>query len=215
MGIILPMARRPDSLIPTRRSLLSRLRNWEDQQSWADFVNIYRRLVYGVAIKAGLTDAEAQDVVQETFISVAQKITEFHYDPAIGSFKSWLLHTTRWRICDQFRKRCKAPPARTRDSPATDRTATIERIPDPAGLKLEDIWEAEWEKSLFDAAIEKVRHQVKARQYQLFDLYVIKHWPVQRVAQAMGVSAGRVYLAKHRVSALLKKEIKGLRRKAA
>jgi hypothetical protein len=42
----------------------------------------------------------------------------------------------------------------------------------------------------------------------MFDLYVLKEWPVREVAQALGVSTGRVYLAKHRVSVLVKREIK-------
>ena len=97
----------------------------------------------------------------------------------------------------------------------TDRTATIERVPDPAGLKLEEIWDAEWGKNLFKTALEKVRPRVKASQYQLFDLYVIKQWPVKKVAQTLGVNMGQVYLAKHRISALLKKELKELKRKTA
>jgi len=62
-----------DEFIPTRRTLLSRLKNWNDQESWKEFFETYARLIYSVAAKAGLTDAEAQDVVQETVIIVARK----------------------------------------------------------------------------------------------------------------------------------------------
>ena len=55
--------------IPTRRSLLSRLKDWDNQDSWRDFFNTYWRLIYEFAAKAGLDDADAQDVVQETVIS--------------------------------------------------------------------------------------------------------------------------------------------------
>jgi len=106
--------RGPDVRIPTRRSLLTRLKNWDDQEGWREFFDTYWNLIYGVAIKAGLGDAEAQDVVQETVIAVAKKMQDFHYDPSIGTFKSWLLHTTRWKIADQFRKRLRPEQARTR-----------------------------------------------------------------------------------------------------
>src|SRR5438045_3169808 len=152
-----PMARNPDNLIPTRRTLLSRLKNLDDQESWNDFSKLYRGLVYGVARQAGLTDSEAQDVVQETFISVVKTIKEFKYDPVIGSFKSWLRHTTKWKIADRFRKRVKEPAAGGRHTRVTARTSTVERIPDPAGSKLEDIWDAEWTKCVLNAALEKVR----------------------------------------------------------
>jgi len=87
-----------DTFIPTRASLLKRLKNWEDQESWREFFALYGRLIFGVAIKAGLTKAEAQDVVQDTAVVVARKLPGFAYDPAIGSFKSWLLLITRRRI---------------------------------------------------------------------------------------------------------------------
>src|SRR5262245_43065822 len=77
-----------DELIPTRDSLLSRLKDWRDDASWRDFFNTYWRLVYGVALKAGLTEGEAQEVVQETVITVARRIPEFKYDPAVCSFKT-------------------------------------------------------------------------------------------------------------------------------
>ncbi|HMC27192.1 MAG TPA: sigma-70 family RNA polymerase sigma factor [Verrucomicrobiae bacterium] len=201
------MAGNPDGLIPTRRSLLTRLKNWDDQESWKDFFDTYWKLIYGVAIKAGLNDVEAQEVVQETIIAVAKQMEGFKYDPQIGSFKGWLLHTTRWRIGDQLRKRRGEAGAPGREYKPSTRTATIERIPDPAGSKLEAIWEAEWRNNIFEAAIEKVKHRVDARQYQIFDLYVMKRWPVKKVAATLGVSSGQVYLAKHRIFALVKKEI--------
>src|SRR5262249_49944715 len=95
----------PDPLTSTRWSLISRLKDWNDQGSWQAFFNTYWKLIYSMAIKAGLSDAEAQEVVQETVITVAKKMAGFKTDPALGSFKSWLLHITHWRIVDQLRKR--------------------------------------------------------------------------------------------------------------
>src|SRR5438876_5148305 len=142
------MVRNPDRFIPTRRSLLSRLKNWEDQESWKDFFDTYRKMIYGVAIKAGLTDVEAQEVVQETVIAVAKKMQGFKYDPQIGSFKGWLLHTTQWRISDQLRKRRGDGRRIEREYKTSTRTATVERIPDPAESSLEVIWEKEWRSKI-------------------------------------------------------------------
>src|ERR1043165_8885272 len=92
-----------DSL-PTRRTLLSRLRNLGDDASWRVFFDTYWRLIYNVARKSGLSDGDAQDVVQDTVIAVARKMPGFHYDPAKGSFKQWLLLITRRRIQDHLRR---------------------------------------------------------------------------------------------------------------
>src|SRR5439155_297687 len=84
-----PMIKTPEEIIPTRRSLLTRLKQWDDHESWKDFFDTYWKLVYGVAVKSGLNENEAQEVVQETVIAVAKKMHDFKYDPAVGSFKSW------------------------------------------------------------------------------------------------------------------------------
>src|SRR2546423_11710705 len=141
------MLERPFDPIPTRHSLLNRLKDWGDQTSWQEFFDTYWRLIYNVAVKTGLSDTEAQEVVQETVIAVAKNISGFKADPAHGSFSAWLMHTTRWRIADQFRKRVgqasflsgagkagETPALRSHD---TDRTSTLNRIPDPAGVQLE------------------------------------------------------------------------------
>src|ERR1051325_5230097 len=94
---------RPEFL-PTRGTLLSKLRRLDDNGSWQRFFDTYWKLIYSVARKSGLSDAEAQDVVQETVIAVARKMPEFRYDPAKGSFKQWLLLITRRRTCDHLRR---------------------------------------------------------------------------------------------------------------
>jgi RNA polymerase sigma-70 factor (ECF subfamily) len=61
-----------------------------------------------------------------------------------------------------------------------------------------------------DAAIERVKRRANSREYQLFDLCVLKKWPVSKITRLLKVRAGHVYLAKHRVSALVRKEIEHL-----
>jgi RNA polymerase sigma factor (sigma-70 family) len=201
-------------LLATRRSLVDRLGNWDDQRRWQDFFDTYWKLIYSAAQKSGLSDAEAQEVVQETVITVAKKIDKLRYDPALGSFKGWLLQITRWRIADQFRKRDSVQTQRERldDDP---KTATIERLPDLNVVDLDVLWEREWQENLFDAAIARVKKKVDPKQFQIFDCYVRKEWPAQKVAAQLRVSVGQVYLARHRVSALIKKEVKTLERYAA
>ena len=202
-----------DELIPTRRSLLSRLKDWDDQESWQDFFNIYWRLIYRAAIKASLSDAEAQDVVQETLLELAKKMPGFKYDPAVGSFKGWLLRTTQWKISGQFKRRRRESREVNLASNDSTGIAAIEGMPDPAALNLDSMWEAEWERNLFDAAMEIVKRKVSPAQFEMFYLNVMKEKPVREVAATLEVNAAQVYLAKHRVGGLLKREIEGLQRK--
>lgn len=207
------MSDRIEEFIPTRKSLLGRLKNWVDNESWRDFFNTYWKLIYGVALKAGLTHTEAQEVVQETVLGVAKSIGQFRYDPGVCSFKTWLMQVIRNRIADQFAKRRRQPPQVTPGADDTSQTPLLERVADPAGGALDAIWEEEWRANLVDAAIVKVKRRVPIQQYQIFDLYVLKQWPLRKVTETLKVTAGHVYVAKYRVSHLIKKEVKLLEKK--
>src|SRR5262245_49050818 len=144
-----------DQLTATRWSLISRLKDWNDQASWQEFFSTYWKLIYSMAIKAGLSDVEAQEVVQETVVTVAKKMKDFKTDPAFGSFKSWLFHITQWRITDQLRKR--PPEQRPGEGGAEESISDTDCILDPVESELESHWDEEWEKNLIDAALEKVK----------------------------------------------------------
>jgi len=205
--------------IQTRRSLLSRMKDWQDRESWEQFYNTYSNLIYGTALGAGLSHTEAEEVLQETVFTVAKKLKgdgekkpAFTYDPEIGSFKSWLLHTTHWRINDQFRKRGPLVLKAARRDSRTSRTPTEAKIPDPSSVESEAKWDREYKQTLHEAALERVKHSVKAKHYQVYDLYVVKEWPAEKVARILGLSTGQVFLAKHRILGLIKKEVQRLQK---
>lgn len=72
------------------------------------------------------------------------------------------------------------------------------------------LWEEEWRKNLADAAMERVRTQVPPDQFQIFDLYAIKGLPIARVARLTQSSRARVYVVKHRISGLIRREVRRL-----
>ena len=199
----------PDELLPTRRSLIERLRDLDDQASWREFFDTYWKLIYGAAIRAGLSDQEAEDVVQETVIGVARKMETFRYQPAVCSFKGWLMHVTRCRIVDQFRRR------RPQNVPlATPRTETTTEpslnVHDPSADVLEDIWDEEWQKNLVDVAMERVRRRANPEHYQIFHLHAVKGLGVRDVAKLTGASLAKVYVTYHRIAKLVKAEVRRL-----
>jgi RNA polymerase sigma-70 factor (ECF subfamily) len=197
--------------LATRASLLGRLKDLEDQASWQEFFDIYSPLIYRLALKAGLSEVESQDVVQEVVSTAAKHLPGFHYDPKVCSFKTWLLRLTRWRIIDGFRKRLpvqQLPETNFHD----DKTATaiLDRLAVGVAPDLEKLWSAEWEKLVLAEALERVKRQVRPEQFQIFDLYALREMAVGEVAKLLRVSAAQVYLVKHRVSKLVRKEVLSL-----
>jgi RNA polymerase sigma-70 factor (ECF subfamily) len=199
-----------DDSLPTRRSLVARLKQWDDREGWQEFFDTYWKLIYAVAIRSGLTDPEAQDVVQETVAAVARQMPNFSYDPAVGSFKSWLMLITRRRVLDHLRKLYRRVQTVEPAPGETPRTARMERVADPASAVPDQVWEEEWQRQVLAKAIASLKSQVDPKQFQVFDCYVLKEWPVKEVTATFGITANQVYLIKHRLSALLAEHVKKL-----
>ncbi len=194
----------------TRRSLIMRLGDWKDQRSWDEFYRTYWRLIYSVALKAGLKEDEAWDVVQETVLTIAKQSLKNSYNPERGSFKMWLWNVTRWRINDQFRLRCRVPqPSNAGEN--TPAREPVENVPDTSSNNFTEIWEREWQQNVMKAALERVKMRVSPRQFQIFDYNVLQGMSATDVRRKLGVSMAQVYLAKHRVGGILKKEIAYIR----
>ena len=198
------------STLHTRASLLLSVRRWEDSASWAEFYRLYRRLIYGLARRSGLSHADAEDVTQDVFKRVAETIHQFESNPARGTFRGWLMNLTRWRIADKFNSR---QPSERRAEPPSDatstQTATIDRVPDD--VDRDAVWAQEWQRHVFDAACERIARRVKPRHFQAFDLYARQRRPVLQVARELGMNPASVYLIGHRLTKELKAEVEILR----
>ncbi len=173
--------------VPTRDSLLRRLRDLGDQPSWESFFETYWRLIY----------------------SVARRIPEFRYDPARGSFKQWLLLITRRRIHDHLRAAYRAArnsQAAAEDACVAPRAAGAQASPSPDAL-VDASWESEWRARMFEMAIDRVRHRVNPKQFQAFDFCVRQNMPVSEAGRLLGLNPAQIYLAKHRVSQAVKRAV--------
>ena len=198
---------RTDTL-PTRASLLERVRDLDDAASWKEFFESYFRRVIGIARSRGLNESEAEDVAQEVFKRIAQTIVTLRPSSRPGAFRSWLHQLTRWRAADQLRRRLPifARPNDTRsDESRDDCTSTIERVPAP--MESEEIFQAESRRHLVQALFKRVKGVVSPRQLQIFQMLVIDEEPPAKVAQIYKISLATVYVIRHRVGSKLREEM--------
>jgi RNA polymerase sigma factor (sigma-70 family) len=201
-------ARRPRwnaaGLEGTRESLLARLKE-ADQDGWQRFFEIYGGVIHALALKAGLNSSEADDVLQETLISVASEMPDFRYDRSRGSFKGWLFRITRRRVADQFRKRVRL------QRQTSEFSTEMDEVADPSDDSLEAIWEEEWRMHLLQIAITSAKKKVSPGQWQIFDLATLQGWPTGKITTLLGVNRARVYMAKLRVGRILRAEVQTLK----
>jgi RNA polymerase sigma factor (sigma-70 family) len=188
-------------LLPTRASLLERLKNFGAEESWSQFFNLYWKLIYNAACRYELSDAEAQEVVQETMLAVNKHIRSFKYDPARGSFKGWLMTLTRSRIVAQLRRR--------RNWISIEESG---EIVDP--FSFQRFWEKEWKENLISVAIERARKNATTRAFQIYSYCVLQEHGPKNTAAALKLSLPAVYLATHKFNRILKREIKRISEKS-
>lgn len=201
------MEPKSDDPLPTRLSLLARVKDVEDSESWAEFFRTYERMVRGLARQRGLTEDEADDVAQEVFRRVAKTIHDFERGPYAGSFRKWLGRLTRWRADDKLRERRRAPiPVSSTTGPDDpDPVESLSTDDDPARA-----FEAEARKYILETLIKRLEAQVPSRDLQIFQLITIEGMAPDAVAEMFGLKRSHVYVLKHRILEKLKVEARKL-----
>jgi RNA polymerase sigma-70 factor (ECF subfamily) len=189
----------------TRPSLLLRLRDAGDREAWTQFVEVYAPLIYGFARKHGLQDADAADLTQESLRQVAAAIKQLEYDPRRGTFRGWLFTVVRHQLF-RWRARQDRPGRGSGDSEAQ---RMLQEMPAPKQDEAA-LWDEEYQRRQFAWAAERVRRQVQESTWQAFWRTAVEGQSGQEVAQALGTTVAAVYLAKSRVMARLKEQVRQL-----
>jgi RNA polymerase sigma-70 factor (ECF subfamily) len=189
----------------TRKSLLLRLKDGKDEDSWREFYNIYGRMIFGYSLRYGLSHSEAEDVVQDVCVKLFRQILSFDYSPEQGRFRGWLKTVTHNAVIDFIRRKQR-------------RAGHYEeyRLEAEADRQMEDNhddshWSAEWEKAMFDAALKRVYERIGEDCRRTFHLYAIENIPALEVGERLGIEANAVYACKHRILRMLREEVERLK----
>ncbi len=183
----------------TSTALLEGLRDLNNDQAWRQFCDRYEPALLSFAHRAGLREQDARDVVQETLIAFLESFREGRYDRRRGRLRSWIKGIILNKI-REARRRLAKHEVQVADK--TDATGFMEGIPDDRNLK--HFFNEEWEQHVLAECLHEVRRQVDASTFQAFELYALKDWPPEKVAEHLGVSRNAVYIGKSRVLSRLR-----------
>jgi RNA polymerase sigma-70 factor (ECF subfamily) len=186
----------------THPSLLVRLRDREDDLAWSEFVEIYTPLIQQLARRNGMQEADAADLVQEVFGTVARRIERYDPDPSKGSFRGWLSRIARNLILDALAARRRHPQGAGDTS--VRRMLDAQPAPSPEDTAL---FEAEYRRRAFAWAAERVRDEVSELAWRVFWMAGMEGICAKAVAEAVGTTIGTVYHYKSQVMARLRRKI--------
>jgi len=183
----------------TRPSLLQRVKNPRDNESWREFYQLYQPLLYRYARARGLNRENADEVTQQCLTILSEKMPEFEYSKEKGGFKHWLRRITNNKINDFFKKR-RLPLAQSADF----------RRPQETELSPDELWERQWQKKHLQYCLKLIRPEVATTTFQAFEYHVLCGWSVDRVSKTLGLSTDQVYTAKSRITRRLRAKMREL-----
>ena len=199
-----------ESDLPTRPSLLLRLRDTADNEAWTQFGLIYGPAIFSWCRQCGLQQADAEDIASELAIRLFPALKKFDYDPARGRFRDWLHTLVRHEISDFVKHR----QHRMRGSGDSTVLKALESMPDKSETLVQSFEEAderEYMRDLLPIAEERVRPKVSKTTWIIYEERVKKGRPTREVAAELGMSEASVDVQCGRVQGYLKREIEKLR----
>ena len=190
----------------TRASLLARLRAFPARSTaWDDFVRIYGAPVHRWCRKHGLQSADAADVAQEVLVRFWRQSSRFRYEPG-ATFRGYLRRIVDGAVADWY--------AQQRQSPSAARHAgTLKHLARlPARLDLTARLEEAFDTELLTLAMRDVRERVQPHTWRAFHRQVFDQCPGVDVAAELGVEVNVVYVARHKVTRMIREAVKRLER---
>lgn len=187
----------------TRLSLLHRVRESADSQAWEEFVSIYEPLVYRLARRRGLQDADAREISQEVLVVVAGAIDRWEPTAGQGSFRSWLFRIARNLVINFL-------VAQQRRPTATGDTKMLQLLNEQLTPSENDsaLFDDELRRQLFRTAAESVRPAFQPATWEAFYRTCVSGESIADVARQLDLSVGSVYAARSRVIAKIGKEVR-------
>ncbi|MBI1310494.1 sigma-70 family RNA polymerase sigma factor [bacterium] len=186
----------------TRPSLILRLRDPQDEQAWAEFLELYQPLIERLGRRKGLQDADVRELVQDVLVSVAGAVERWEPSPDRGSFCGWLATIIRNLTINLLKREARHP----RGSGDSDFQQLLEQQPDPhCGTTA--LFDLEYRRQLFHWAAERICHEFQPSTWSAFWTTCVEGQPVDAAASGLEMSRGAVYVARSRVMARLREVI--------
>ena len=152
----------------TRLTLIERAKNKEDHKSWEEFISVYKSYLYTVIRNMKLSHHDTEEILQDVFVKVWDKLGAFDYCPGRGRFRYWLCTITKNMVISFIRKQ-KSDLDRRGKIQSGERENYLNRITVP---ELEVLAESEWKNFIANKALANVRETFRAKEVEAFTLYV-------------------------------------------
>ena len=186
----------------TRRTLLERLHDRNDDSSWKEFVETYRGYIFVVIRRMGIDETSAEDLVQQVLVKLWDKLPEFSYDSK-RRFRSYVATITRNKVND-FVRSLRAEQNRI-DKKYSDDSLKVIEVPE-----VEVIAQQEWELFIANRALQNIRESFSGNAIEVFERMLNGEDP-EEIAATLEIKKNSVHQLNKRVKEKMIEEIKRLK----
>ena len=96
--------------VRTSKSLLEKLRVFEDRQAWSQFMSLYLPMIQTWGKRFGLAQDDAEELTSLLLTKLVEVMPRFDYDPAKGNLRGWLKTVTQRELITFARERQRRIP---------------------------------------------------------------------------------------------------------
>ena len=181
----------------TRQTLLQRVQNNNDENSWTEFVAYYQDYIYLICRRMKVDHHDAEELVQKILLKLWKKLPTIDCSN-FKRFRAWLCSVTGNEVKDFFRSDNARSEREQKSMSSNFDTPEIEKIA-----------EDEWRNYLISLALERTRQSFSTQLMTVFD-DLHSGLSREQVAQKHNVTLSNVSIYKHRVTKALCAEIRRL-----
>lgn len=189
----------------TSLSLIDRICRGNDTAAWHRFAEVYTPLLRIWIARYEVQAADADDVIQEVLVTVANELPDFKHNQRRGAFRAWLRTILVHRLQRHFDKKRRHPVA-LGDSKVLQR---LEELQDPTS-ELSSTWDKEHDRHVLLHLLRLISPRFSESTVQAFRRTTIEAVEPEVVAADLGISLNAVMIAKCRVLKELRREARGL-----
>ena len=190
----------------TSASLLGRLIEQPDSESWERFNQLYRPFLKShLERHYSLQPNDADDVTQDVLLVVIRRVQEFRHSGRRGAFRSWLRTITANQIRAFWRQK-RSQPVGTGDSEVMSK---LDQLEDPTSA-MSQLWDLEHDRHVLGQLLSSIEPEFKPKTWQAFLRLMKDGVPAAEVAQEFGMTLEAVYVAKSKIMRRLRELKDGL-----
>ena len=189
----------------TSLSLLDRVTNSTDSDSWDRLAELYVPLMQRWLTQYDVQRSDADDLIQDVLAVLMQELPQFDHNQRTGAFRNWLRKILVNRLRNLWRSRKYEPQAKGTSS-------LLEQLHQLEDDKSEQsrIWNADHDQHVITQLMEAVRPRFQEKTWEAFRRQLFDGQRADVVATELNMPISSVYVARSRVLSTLRREAEGL-----